>query len=123
MKDNKQSAFLVLRIGIGVLFLVFGIQKIMGGPAMWAFLGGTLKMVGISQWPVFWGFMAMLAEVAGGIALITGFFIRPAAVALLFTMAIATLFKISSGAPFSDTAFPLSMMIVFAACIIGGKNI
>ncbi|NLR64787.1 DoxX family protein [Chitinophaga varians] len=123
MKDNKQNAFLVLRIGIGVLFLVFGIQKIMGGPAMWAFLGGTLKMVGISQWPVFWGFMAMLAEVAGGIALITGFFIRPAAVALLFTMAIATLFKISSGAPFSDTAFPLSMMIVFAACIIGGKNI
>ncbi|MGN7822363.1 DoxX family protein [Chitinophaga sp. 22536] len=123
MKDNKQSAFLVLRIGIGVLFLVFGIQKIMGGPAMWAFLGGTLKMVGISQWPVFWGFMAMLAEVAGGIALITGFFIRPAAVALLFTMVIATLFKISSGAPFSDTAFPLSMMIVFAACIIGGKNI
>lgn len=123
MKDNKQSAFLVLRIGIGVLFLAFGIQKIMGGPAMWAFLGGTLKMVGISQWPVFWGFMAMLAEVAGGIALITGFFIRPAAVALLFTMVIATLFKISSGAPFSDTAFPLSMMIVFAACIIGGKNI
>ncbi|WP_343744564.1 DoxX family protein [Chitinophaga sp.] len=123
MKDNKQNAFLVLRIGIGVLFLVFGIQKIMGGPGMWAFLGGTLKMVGISQWPVFWGFMAMLAEVAGGIALITGFFIRPAAVALLFTMAIATLFKISSGAPFSDTAFPLSMMIVFAACIIGGKNI
>ncbi|NML36325.1 DoxX family protein [Chitinophaga sp. G-6-1-13] len=122
MKDNKQSAFLVLRIGIGVLFLIFGIQKIMGGPAMWAFLGGTLKMIGISQWPVFWGFMAMLAEVVGGIALITGFFIRPAAVALLFTMVIATLFKVSSGAPFADTAFPLSMMIVFAACIIGGKK-
>lgn len=41
MKDNKQSAFLVLRIGIGVLFLVFGIQKIMGGPAVWEFLGGV----------------------------------------------------------------------------------
>ncbi|MBC9911099.1 DoxX family protein [Chitinophaga varians] len=122
MKDNKQSAFLVLRIGIGVLFLIFGIQKIMGGPATWAFLGGTLKMIGISQWPVFWGFMAMLAEVVGGIALITGFFIRPAAVGLLFTMVIATLFKVNSGAPFADTAFPLSMMIVFVVCIIGGKK-
>lgn len=123
MKDNKQNAFLVLRIGIGVLFLIFGIQKIMGGPAMWEFLGGTLKMIGISQWPVFWGFMAMLAEVVGGIALITGFFVRPAAAGLLFTMVIATMFKVSSGAPFTDTAFPLSMMIVFVACIIGGKNI
>nr|WP_295874178.1 DoxX family protein [uncultured Chitinophaga sp.] len=122
MKDNKQFAFLVLRIGIGVLFVVFGIQKIIGGPAMWAFLGGTLKMVGISQWPVFWGFMATLAELLGGLALITGFFIRPAGIALLFTMVIATLFKISSGAPFADIAFPLSMIVVFAACILGGKK-
>ncbi|QJB41102.1 DoxX family protein [Chitinophaga oryzae] len=123
MKDNKQLAFLVLRIGIGVLFVVFGIQKIMGGPAVWEFLGGTLKRAGISQWPVFRGFMAALAELLGGIALITGFFIRPAGIALLFTMVIASLFKISSGAPFANVAFPLSMIVVFAACIAGGKNI
>ncbi|SKA14145.1 putative oxidoreductase [Chitinophaga eiseniae] len=122
MKDNKQFAFLVLRIGIGVLFVVFGIQKIMGGPAMWEFLGGTLKMVGISRWPAFWGFMATLAELLGGLALITGFFIRPAGMALLLTMVIATLFKISSGAPFADVAFPLSMIVVFAACILGSKK-
>lgn len=89
---------------------------------MWEFLGSTLKMAGISRWPVFWGFMATLAEFLGGLALITGFFIRPAGIALLFTMVIATLFKISSGAPFADIAFPLSMIVVFAACIAGGKK-
>lgn len=122
MKDNKQNAFLVLRIGIGVLFLIFGIQKMIGGPAMWGFLGGTLKMIGISQWPVFWGLMASLTELLGGIALLTGFFIRPAAVALLFTMVIATLFKISAGAPFADVSFPLTMVLVCVVLIVGGKK-
>lgn len=72
---------------------------------MWEFLGGTLKRAGISQWPVFRGFMAALAELLGGIALITGFFIRPAGIALLFTMVIASLFKISSGAPSRTSRF------------------
>ncbi|WP_212001130.1 DoxX family protein [Chitinophaga sp. HK235] len=120
MKDNKQIAFLVLRIGLGILFVIFGIQKLQGGTATWEFLGGTLKTIGISKWPAFWGLLATLSELLGGIALITGFFIRPAAVALLGTMIVATLFKVASGAPFAEVSYPLAMGIVFISFIIGG---
>ncbi|NIG53384.1 DoxX family protein [Chitinophaga sp. Cy-1792] len=112
MQNTNKLAFLILRIGIGLLFLTFGIMKIMGGPAMWAFLGGTLKIVGINFWPEAFGLAATLAELIGGLALISGFFVRPLSIALLLTMIVATLFKISAGAPFAETSYPLTMVLV-----------
>ncbi len=112
MTNNNKLAFLILRIGIGVLFTIFGIMKIAGGAGTWEFLGGTLKIVGITFWPAVWGFLATMAEFLGGIALITGFFVRPAAIALLLTMVVATLFKITSGAPFAEISYPLTMLLV-----------
>lgn len=109
---NNKLAFLILRIGIGVLFTIFGIMKIAAGPGTWEFLGGTLKIVGITFWPAVWGFLATMAELLGGLALITGLFVRPAMIALLLTMVVATLFKITSGASFAEIAFPLSMLLV-----------
>jgi len=109
---NNKLAFLILRIGVGVLFIIFGIMKIVGGPGTWEFLGGTLKIVGITFWPAVWGFLATMAELLGGLALITGLFVRPAMIALLLTMVVATLFKITSGASFAEIVFPLSMLLV-----------
>lgn len=109
---NNKLAFLILRIGVGVLFTIFGIMKIVSGPGTWEFLGGTLKIVGITFWPAVWGFLATMAELLGGLALITGLFVRPAMIALLLTMVVATLFKITSGASFAEIAFPLSMLLV-----------
>ncbi|MCW3462557.1 DoxX family protein [Chitinophaga nivalis] len=120
MKNNNQTtATLVLRIGIGVLFIIFGIMKLAGGPATWAFLGGTLQTFGITVWPAFWGFLASLTELLGGIALVTGLLVRPAALALLMTMVVATAFKITSGAPFAEISYPLAMGIVSLYFIIG----
>jgi putative oxidoreductase len=112
MNNNNKLAFLILRIGIGVLFTIFGIIKLVGGPAMWGFLGGTLKTVGIDFFPVGFGLLATLAEFLGGIALITGFFVRPLAIGLFFTMIVATIFKVSSGASFAEISYPLTMLLV-----------
>jgi putative oxidoreductase len=110
--NNNKLAFLILRIGVGVLFTVFGIMKVAAGPQTWAFLGGTLATFGITFWPAAWGLAATLAELLGGLALISGFFVRPLAIALLLTMIVATIFKISSGAPFAETSYPLTMVLV-----------
>lgn len=112
MKNNNKLAFLILRIGIGVLFTIFGIIKLAGGPAMWGFLGGTLKTIGIDFFPVGFGVLATLAEFLGGIALITGFFVRPLAIGLFVTMIVATIFKVSSGASFAEISYPLTMLLV-----------
>ncbi|WP_291907315.1 DoxX family membrane protein [Chitinophaga sp. CB10] len=112
MGSNNKLAFLIFRIGIGVFFAIFGIMKVFGGPQVWEFLGGTMKFVGISFWPVFWGLLATLAELLGGLALISGFFVRPLAIALLFTMIMATILKIAGNAPFAEVSYPLVMVLV-----------
>jgi len=112
MGSNNKLAFLIFRIGIGVFFAIFGIMKVLGGPQVWEFLGGTMKFVGISFWPVFWGLLATLAELLGGLALISGFFVRPLAIALLFTMIMATILKIAGNAPFAEVSYPLVMVLV-----------
>ncbi|MFY0252917.1 DoxX family protein [Chitinophaga sp. 30R24] len=115
--SNNKLASLIFRIGIGVLFTIFGIMKLVGGPATWTFLGGTLKTLGIDFWPTAWGLLATLAELLGGIALISGFFVRPLAIALFFTMVVATIFKVTSSASFAEISYPLVMgwvMIFFA---------
>ncbi|HMT26916.1 MAG TPA: DoxX family protein, partial [Candidatus Absconditabacterales bacterium] len=64
---------LVIRVGLGILFVIAGRPKITGGTQMRAWLGGNMSLIGITFWPVFRGFMAAFAEFVGGILVILGF--------------------------------------------------
>ncbi|NSL89276.1 DoxX family protein [Chitinophaga sp. Mgbs1] len=122
MKENRQAGSLILRTGIGILFIVLGILKLKGGMATWTFLGGTLKTIGITQWPAFWGFMAAITELLGGLALVTGLLIRPSALILLLTMIMATIYNISSGADFGLISYPIAMSIVMVHFIANTRK-
>ncbi len=82
---------LVLRIGIGVMFVLHGEGKMFGGPEKWLKLGGAMENIGITFLPTVWGFLAAFAEFGGGILLILGLVFRPACFMMLFTMFIAAL--------------------------------
>ena len=79
-----------LRIGVGVIFLAHGAQKLFG----WF---GGYGLEGTGQWMASIGLapgylMALLAgsaEFFGGLALILGLLVRPAALALAVTMVVA----------------------------------
>lgn len=81
---------LILRVPIGLIFMAHGAQKLFG-----AFGGYGLE--GTGQWMASIGLepgylMALLAgsaEFFGGLALIIGLLVRPAALALAFTMLVA----------------------------------
>ena len=115
-------ALLVLRIGIGISFVfVYGYEKILGGPETWANLGSNMAVLGITFWPVAWGFMAAFAEFAGGILLMLGLAFRPALVLLSGTMIVAalghTLGDIGGG-PWHAT----EMLTVFIALLLTGPG-
>jgi len=84
-------ALLVLRLGLGAMFILHGEGKMFGGPDVWEKVGGSMKNLGIDYAPVFWGFMAAFAEFGGGILLILGFLTRPACFLMLFTMTVAAI--------------------------------
>jgi len=87
---------LILRVVIGTsMFLFHGLGKLQSGPEGWARTGSQMANLGITFVPVFWGFMAMLAESLGSVLLAIGLFFRPAAAMLAFTMVVATLRHLS----------------------------
>ena len=120
MKPSVSVGLLVLRVGIGAMFMAFGFPKLQGGIKLWTELGGAMGVLGISFAPALWGFMAALAEFGGGLALVLGVFVRPFAALMAFTMAVAALMLVKSGAPFQQYAHAVDMLIVFAAVVIGG---
>jgi putative oxidoreductase len=86
----KDLGLLVLRLGMGAMFIVHGWPKLQGGVERWTQVGGALGHLGITWQPAFWGFMAALSEFGGGICLILGFAFRPACILMGFTMLVAT---------------------------------
>ena len=113
---------LVLRVGIGIVFILHGYPKIAGGPEVWGAIGGAMTNLGIDFAPVFWGFMAALAEFGGGILLIFGLFTRIASILLTITMIVATVKLHADGVNFSTLAHPLKMAVVFLALTFSGPG-
>ena len=121
---GKISAFglLVMRIGLGLSFIMHGSAKVFAGPEMWKTLGAAIGYWGIHIYPAAWGFMAGFAEFAGGILFILGFLFRPAALLMLITMAVATTMHIRTGDDFLKYSHALEMAIVFFGLLFVGPG-
>ena len=77
-------AMLVLRVGVGSIFVAHGLQKAFGwweGPG-WEGWKGAMTYLGIRP-PLFWASISLVAELGGGLALIAGLLVPLAAAGLV----------------------------------------
>ena len=118
----RDLGLLVLRLGLGVMFVVHGAPKLMGGVEMWTRLGGAMGNLGVTFFPVFWGFMAALAEAGGGVCLILGLALRPASVLMAFTMIVAATHHLKAGDGLAGASHAIELAIVFASLILIGPG-
>ena len=118
----RETGILVLRIGIGIMFILHGYPKLIGGPDKWEGLGANMGNVGIGFAPVFWGFMAAFAEGVGGLLLLLGFLTRPACVLLFITMVVAAVKHNVDSGNFMAGAQPTEDAIVFLSLIFIGPG-
>ena len=93
----QDFGLLVLRLGLGVMFMLHGLPKIMGGPDKWHSLGAATAHVGIHFAPTLFGFLAALSEFGGGICLIIGLAFRPACLMMCSTMVVASAMHLGTG--------------------------
>lgn len=117
---SKNLGLSIIRVGIGLIFIKFGAEKLMGGSQTWYMLGSMTKHLGITFWPTLWGFLAACAEFFGGIALVIGFGTRLASFAIACVMVVATVMHYSIGDSFMKIAFPLSLLFVMIGLIVAG---
>ncbi|NHM07590.1 DoxX family protein [Flavobacterium sp. CYK-4] len=123
-EDSGQlhEGLLIIRILIGITFIIHGFPKLTGGIETWTFLGGTMKIVAIDFMPAFWGFLCAIAEFLGGIFLALGLFTRISAAALLLTMLMATLFHLTNGDSFDTASHAIEDGILFLGFIYMGAG-
>ncbi len=121
-KNNIHIGLLILRIGIGAVFIFHGYPLMFGGVDVWMQLGKALGTISIESLPVFWGFMAAFSEFFGGIFIIFGLFFRPACLLLIVTMLFAMLFHFDKGDSFTDTSHAMMAAIVFLSLFFTGAG-
>ena len=122
LDKHRDSGLLILRVGIGIMFMIHGFPKLSGGPEKWAKLGGAVSALGINVAPTFMGFMAAISEFGGGLLLVLGLFTRPACFFLLSTMVVATLMHVKSGHAFVKYSHALESAILFFSLLFIGPG-
>jgi len=118
----RDFGLLVLRVGMGVMFIFHGWPMLIGGPEVWQKTGAAMAYTGIKAVPVLWGFMAAFSEFFGGIAVILGLFFRPACMLLAVTMAVAASMHIGKGEGLKAASHAIEAGIVFLSLIFIGPG-
>lgn len=119
----RDLGILILRIGIGFMFINHGWPKISGGVETWKGLGMTMDNFGISFLPEAWGFLSAIAEFGGGILFAVGLFFRPVALMMALNMAVAVSFHLmSQGQTFMQASQPIELLIIFVSAFFIGPG-
>ena len=118
----RNVGFIILRLGIGTMFMYHGSGKLFAGPALWGQIGGAISHLGISFAPQFFGLLAALSEFGGGLCLILGFFFRPACFFMFFTMLTATTMHLSQGDDLNTASHAIESGILFLSLMFIGPG-
>ena len=118
-EDNIALGLLVLRVGIGIAFVIHGFPKLFMGGAVG--LSKGLAATGIPGGLVA-AYLAGGAEFFGGIALILGILTRPATAVMAFNMLIALIFHLNKGDKFVAYSHALESGIFFLSLFIAGPG-
>lgn len=123
--NYKNFGLLIIRVGLGIMFIYHGFPKLQGGVKTWEMLGHATGNVGIHFWPVVWGLLSALVEAVGGFLLIIGLVFRPVCILLVIDLAVAALFHLHQTGPeggLMAASHAIEDAIVFAGLLFVGPG-
>lgn len=121
-RQLRNIGLLLLRMGLGIMFMLHGYPKVFGGPEMWSEVGASLQSIGVDAAPMFFGFMAGITEFFGGLFLLLGLFFMPSVVSLLIVMLVVTAIHLGAGDPFSIYSHSIELAIVLISLLFLGSG-
>ncbi|MEW6074914.1 MAG: DoxX family protein [Candidatus Omnitrophota bacterium] len=121
-RSERDIGLLIIRMGVGVMFMYHGFPKITGGYAQWHELGKAMAVFGITFLPAFWGFMSASAEFFGGIFIVLGVFVRPFAVLMAVNMVVASAMHLTKGDGLFVASHAIELAVVFVGLVFLGPG-
>jgi len=122
LEQQRDKGLLVLRVGIGIMFMSHGFPKVIGGPESWSGLGSVMTDLGFGYAPTLMGFIAAMSEFGGGLFLALGLFTRTSSFFLMMTMIVATLMHVTQGDSFGRYSHALEAAILFFSLLLIGPG-
>jgi putative oxidoreductase len=126
--QHPDAGLLIIRAAVGIILVIAGYNKFMGGEEVFHAVGANIKYIGLDVGTnnlstLLFGVLAAVAEAAGGLFLIVGFFYRTGAFFLFWTMLVATLMKIdTSGGDLSKFGYPMVVGLVVLGLLFTGPG-
>jgi putative oxidoreductase len=123
--NYRNFGLLIIRIGLGLMFIYHGYPKLTGGVKMWEMVGGATSYVGIHFLPVAWGLLSALTETVGGVLLIIGLAFRPVCLLLVINLTVAALFHLHQTGEMgglSGASHAIEDAIMFAGLLFVGPG-
>jgi len=120
--NYKNFGLLIIRVGLGIMFIFHGYPKLLGGVSMWEQLGGSTKYAGIHFLPVVWGLLCAVTETFGGFLLILGLAFRPVCLLLVINLVVATLSQFGKGEGLMGASHAIEDAIMFAGLLFVGPG-
>ena len=123
LKTNyPEFGLLIIRIGLGALFIYHGWPNLVSGTAKWAKIGQSMSVFGINSIPAFWGFMISFVEVAGGALVIIGILFKSACFLLFLTSLISVARYADNGVILEQGVHALRLSIVLLGLFFVGPG-
>lgn len=120
--NYKNFGFLIIRLGLGLMFIYHGYPKLLGGVKTWEELGSSTKYVGIHFWPAAWGLACAIVETLGGFLIIIGLAFRPVCLLLVINLVVAALAQLGRGGGLPGAAEAIEGAIMFAGLFFIGPG-
>lgn len=119
--NYKNFGLLIIRVGLGIMFIYHGLPKLEGGQSLWEKLGSSMGVLSIHFAPLFWGLACAIVETVGGLFLILGFWFRPVCVLLIFNLLVAALVSYKAGG-LGDASHAIEDGITFIGLLFLGPG-
>lgn len=120
--NYKNFGLLIIRVGLGIMFIFHGYPKLLGGVAMWEQLGSSTKYVGIHFLPAVWGFLCAATETFGGFLLVIGLAFRPVCFLLVINLVVAALSQFGQHEGLMGAAHAIEDAVMFAGLLFLGPG-
>ena len=113
----------IIRISFGIIFIIFGYNKLFSGNANLTQIGSAMGLFGITRGYIIWGYLAALTELCGGVAYALGLWTRIVSLPLIWLLIVAIKFHIQKGDAFTVWSFPVTCLCIIVGFLIAGSGV